>query len=235
MRAVLAATLRPCLLPLASPATRAWTCHGNLASDRTHVCAHHRRLHACRAWQAAPAPSQQASAAVGAVGWAGSPRWGGLAPYSGVGWLPEVGSPSSWQSPGSRGAARMPRLDFVYGLRSACHKALCAAALPVQDDYEAVIGIECHVQLNTQTKAFCSCPNRYGGAPNSFVCPVCLGHPVRRTGRRGVRRTCLECGRKAFPGPPYPATGCRCAWSSCSDTDNSPPPPPHPNRAVCPC
>lgn len=44
-------------------------------------------------------------------------------------------------------------------------------------EYEAVIGIECHVQLLTQTKAFCGCPSEFGQEPNSNVCPVCLGHP----------------------------------------------------------
>ncbi|EFJ46857.1 hypothetical protein VOLCADRAFT_81690 [Volvox carteri f. nagariensis] len=48
---------------------------------------------------------------------------------------------------------------------------------PVQVEYEAVIGIECHVQLLTRTKAFCSCPSEFGSEPNSNVCPVCLGHP----------------------------------------------------------
>lgn len=45
--------------------------------------------------------------------------------------------------------------------------------------WEAVIGLETHVQLNTATKAFCGCRNAYGGEPNSNVCPVCLGLPVR--------------------------------------------------------
>lgn len=44
--------------------------------------------------------------------------------------------------------------------------------------YEAVIGIETHVQLLTRTKAFCSCANQYGDEPNTNVCPVCMGHPV---------------------------------------------------------
>jgi aspartyl-tRNA(Asn)/glutamyl-tRNA(Gln) amidotransferase subunit B len=43
--------------------------------------------------------------------------------------------------------------------------------------YETVVGIETHVQLQTRTKAFCRCPNRYGDPPNTNVCPVCLGHP----------------------------------------------------------
>ncbi|CAN6812093.1 unnamed protein product [Brassica oleracea] len=44
-------------------------------------------------------------------------------------------------------------------------------------DYEAVIGIETHVQLSTSTKAFCSCPNSYGSHPNTSICPVCMGLP----------------------------------------------------------
>jgi aspartyl-tRNA(Asn)/glutamyl-tRNA(Gln) amidotransferase subunit B len=43
--------------------------------------------------------------------------------------------------------------------------------------YEAVIGLEVHVQLLTETKMFCRCPNRFGAAPNTLVCPVCLGYP----------------------------------------------------------
>jgi aspartyl-tRNA(Asn)/glutamyl-tRNA(Gln) amidotransferase subunit B len=43
--------------------------------------------------------------------------------------------------------------------------------------YEAVIGIECHVELKTATKMFCGCANEFGGEPNTKVCPVCLGMP----------------------------------------------------------
>ena len=43
--------------------------------------------------------------------------------------------------------------------------------------YEAVIGLEVHVQLLTASKMFCRCPNRFGAAPNTLVCPVCLGYP----------------------------------------------------------
>jgi aspartyl-tRNA(Asn)/glutamyl-tRNA(Gln) amidotransferase subunit B len=44
--------------------------------------------------------------------------------------------------------------------------------------YEVVIGIECHVQLATKTKLFCSCDNDSREAePNTHVCPVCFGHP----------------------------------------------------------
>ena len=43
--------------------------------------------------------------------------------------------------------------------------------------YEAVIGLECHIQLATRTKMFCDCPVRFGAEPNTQVCPVCLGLP----------------------------------------------------------
>jgi aspartyl-tRNA(Asn)/glutamyl-tRNA(Gln) amidotransferase subunit B len=43
--------------------------------------------------------------------------------------------------------------------------------------YEPVIGLEVHVQLNTRTKIFCGCLNEFGAAPNTNVCPVCLGMP----------------------------------------------------------
>jgi aspartyl-tRNA(Asn)/glutamyl-tRNA(Gln) amidotransferase subunit B len=43
--------------------------------------------------------------------------------------------------------------------------------------FEAVIGLEVHLQLLTRSKMFCSCENRYGGEPNSRTCPVCLGLP----------------------------------------------------------
>src|SRR3954447_6483821 len=43
--------------------------------------------------------------------------------------------------------------------------------------YEPVIGLEVHVQLLTATKIFCSCSTRFGDAPNTNVCSVCLGLP----------------------------------------------------------
>jgi aspartyl-tRNA(Asn)/glutamyl-tRNA(Gln) amidotransferase subunit B len=43
--------------------------------------------------------------------------------------------------------------------------------------YEPVIGLEVHVQLLTNSKIFCACSNRFGDAPNSNTCPVCLGLP----------------------------------------------------------
>jgi aspartyl-tRNA(Asn)/glutamyl-tRNA(Gln) amidotransferase subunit B len=54
-----------------------------------------------------------------------------------------------------------------------------AASIPpeVVVRYEAVIGLEVHAQLQTLTKAFCGCSTRFGAAPNSNTCPVCLGLP----------------------------------------------------------
>ena len=47
----------------------------------------------------------------------------------------------------------------------------------MNDRWEAVIGLEIHVQLSTRTKMFCGCEVTFGEPPNTRVCPVCLGHP----------------------------------------------------------
>lgn len=44
-------------------------------------------------------------------------------------------------------------------------------------EYEAVIGLETHVQLKTRSKMWCGCANEFGAPPNTNVCPVCLGFP----------------------------------------------------------
>ena len=43
--------------------------------------------------------------------------------------------------------------------------------------FTTVIGLEVHVQLQTQTKLFCGCVTTFGSAPNTQVCPTCLGLP----------------------------------------------------------
>jgi aspartyl-tRNA(Asn)/glutamyl-tRNA(Gln) amidotransferase subunit B len=47
----------------------------------------------------------------------------------------------------------------------------------IKDGWEAVIGLEIHAQLNTETKIFCGCSTRFGDEPNANTCPVCLGLP----------------------------------------------------------
>ena len=59
--------------------------------------------------------------------------------------------------------------------------------------YDVVIGLEVHVQVQTATKIFCRCPNRSGAAPNTLICPVCMGYPgvLPVPNREAVRKTIL--------------------------------------------
>ncbi len=47
----------------------------------------------------------------------------------------------------------------------------------VVERFDPMLGLEVHVELNTNTKMFCGCPNTFGGEPNTQVCPTCLGLP----------------------------------------------------------
>ena len=76
----------------------------------------------------------------------------------------------------------------------------------MQAAFEAVIGIESHVRLNTKTKAFCGCANEYGAKPNTHVCPICLAHPV-----------------SPGPGNLHPSIPCdcqSCRVAACIDTQS---------------
>ena len=58
--------------------------------------------------------------------------------------------------------------------------------------FEAVIGLEVHVELSTRSKMFCGCKNQFGAEPNTLVCPVCLGMPgtLPVINRRAVEYLC---------------------------------------------
>ncbi|MEW6059991.1 MAG: Asp-tRNA(Asn)/Glu-tRNA(Gln) amidotransferase subunit GatB [Actinomycetota bacterium] len=76
------------------------------------------------------------------------------------------------------------------------------------EEFETVIGLECHVELSTHTKMFCGCLNEFGAPPNTNVCPVCLGQPgslpvpnekaIEYIVRIGLALGCQIAGRSLF-------------------------------------
>jgi len=62
-------------------------------------------------------------------------------------------------------------------------------------EFEAVIGLEIHVELNCTTKMFCDCPNRPGDEPNANTCPICLWFPgaIPRFSREAMEKASLLC------------------------------------------
>jgi len=80
-------------------------------------------------------------------------------------------------------------------------------------EYEAVIGLETHVQLKTKSKMWCGCANEFGAPPNTHVCPVCLGLPgvlpvaneeaLRLTALTGLLLNCTICRRAKFDRKNY--------------------------------
>ena len=85
--------------------------------------------------------------------------------------------------------------------------------LPACMEYEAVIGLETHVQLKTKSKMWCGCANDFGAPPNTHVCPVCLGLPgvlpvaneeaLRLTARTGLLLNCSLPPRAKFDRKSY--------------------------------
>jgi aspartyl-tRNA(Asn)/glutamyl-tRNA(Gln) amidotransferase subunit B len=75
---------------------------------------------------------------------------------------------------------------------------------PSRNSWEAVIGLEVHVQLATRTKIFCSCPNLFGAEPNTLICPVCTGQPgalpvLNQNALRLALKTALALNLKVRP------------------------------------
>ena len=71
-------------------------------------------------------------------------------------------------------------------------------------EWESIIGLEIHAELNTKTKLFCACENRFGGKANTRVCPVCTGVPgslpvLNRAAVRAAIRTGVALGCKIRP------------------------------------
>ncbi|MCO5605270.1 hypothetical protein L7F22_059450 [Adiantum nelumboides] len=87
-------------------------------------------------------------------------------------YLPSVSCLCS--SVGAAPGRRQPKV-WAQALATDIRRTVVDDALAQQ--YEAVIGIETHVQLSTATKAFCSCPSQYGSDPNANICPICMGLP----------------------------------------------------------
>jgi len=80
-------------------------------------------------------------------------------------------------------------------------------------EFESVIGLEIHAQLNTATKIFCRCKSAFGGEPNTRVCPVCLGLPgtlpvlnrnvVEKTILTGLAMNCTVAEKSIFARKNY--------------------------------
>ena len=97
-------------------------------------------------------------------------------------------------------APRGARLEQADPWRSTCARR-SARSDRRPADYEAVIGLECHVELSTATKMFCGCANVFGAPPNTQTCPVCLGHAGHAA---GPEREAIAPDHQDRPGPRLP-------------------------------
>jgi len=83
----------------------------------------------------------------------------------------------------------------------------------MNEKYEVVIGLEVHIELSTNSKAFCGCSTRFGAEPNTNICPVCLGLPgalpvinkemVRRAIKAGLALNCKIANYSKFDRKNY--------------------------------
>src|SRR5438132_1157095 len=107
---------------------------------------------------------------------------------------------------------------ILRGLVEPCEKSVFIRAHPWLNfshimEYEAVIGLETHVQLKTKSKMWCGCRNEFGAPPNTNVCPVCLGLPgvlpvaneeaLRLTALTGLLLNCTLPARAKFDRKNY--------------------------------
>ena len=98
-------------------------------------------------------------------------------------------------------------------MAGAAAKATAGAA------WEAVIGLEIHVQLATGTKMFCGCRLSFGDPPNSHTCPVCLAHPgvLPVPNRRAIEFAPPPFTQPAPRTPPHNTDGCAHVHASAHD------------------
>src|SRR5256884_4973017 len=87
---------------------------------------------------------------------------------------------SNWQARRSARTAclaRRTRSSAESASTGAAHGGLRRRRGPPMAEYEPVVGLEIHVQLDTRTKMFCGCELSFGDPPNTHTCPVCLALP----------------------------------------------------------
>lgn len=103
--------------------------------------------------------------------------------------------------------------EFIEIAEKTCHTGQVRAKVAAPMEYEAVIGLETHVQLKTRSKMWCGCANEFGADPNTNVCPVCLGFPgvlpvaneqaLRLTALTGLLLNCSIPARAKFDRKNY--------------------------------
>ena len=76
----------------------------------------------------------------------------------------------------------------------------------MKEGWEAIIGMEIHAQLATETKIFCGCATSFGDEPNANTCPVCLGLPgALPVGRNSPQRCAYGLYAEQLSGSPFTA------------------------------
>ena len=88
------------------------------------------------------------------------------------------------------------------------HHSLLPTSL-MSEPYNIIIGLEVHVQLQTQTKLFCGCSTKFGAPPNTQTCPICVGMPgtLPVMNRAGVRAVAAHGPGAELPDRPVHQVG----------------------------